>query len=88
MSGILAADVRVGRIYAARRPARTGTVFAPVWNDRQVIYISPGRDQVQFDSPTVKRGRSYPRATMDAFVSWAGADVTDQVPAGGWRPAP
>lgn len=82
---LTAADIKPGRIYSAKRAAGSG--FPPLLNDRQVNWVDSMRTTVQYDSPTVAFGRSYPKVSMEAFLKWAKADVTDQMPAGKWRSA-
>lgn len=88
MAEQLTADsIRVGRIYAAKRPQRTGNIFEAYWNDRIVRWISADRQTVQYDGPTVPIGRRLPQVSMDAFLKWAGADITDNYPVHDWRKA-
>lgn len=75
-------ELVVGHTYEAKRPARIG-VFDALVNDRQIRWIGGG--EVQYDSPTVKDGRKYPRVKLDAFLKWAGRDVTSEMPKGEWR---
>lgn len=86
MAELTAADIKVGRVYSAKRPRGVGFI-EPLLNDRQVIYISVAGDLVQYDSPTVARGRKYPKVGMNEFLKWAKEDVTDQCPAAEWRSA-
>lgn len=39
---------------------------------------------VQYDSPTVGRGRRYPTIPASKFLKWAGSDVTSKMPKGEW----
>lgn len=72
----------VGRVYQAKKVAGVG-LFPCFYNDRQIVWL--GLDQVQYDSPTVKRGRKYPRVTVEQFLKWADKDVTDLMPPNDWR---
>jgi hypothetical protein len=83
---LTAADIKVGRVYAAKRPASVG-FYDPLVNDRSVLYIDSFGERVQYDSPTVAFGRKQPIVTMAQFLNWAKADVTDQCPEGEWRSA-
>jgi hypothetical protein len=83
---ITAADIKIGRVYSAKRQVRVG-IFDPLMNDRMVLWIDRSGERVQFDSPTVAFGRKHPVVPMDQFVRWARADVTDQCPKGEWRRA-
>lgn len=80
------ADLKVGHVYAAKRPARVG-IFEPLVNDRQILWISRLGAEVQYDSPTVAFGRKHPIVSVERFLRWAKADVTDQCPKGEWRSA-
>lgn len=39
---------------------------------------------VQYDSPTVRHGKNYPKITATKFIKWAGKDVTNIMPKGEW----
>lgn len=69
-----------GRTYRAKKPSRAGGVFVPLVNDRTVI--STNGNVVQYDSPSVARGRHYPTVTIEKFRRWAARDVTDELPKG------
>lgn len=76
-------DIKVGHVYEAKKPKVAGIFYA---NDRHVLHIDPHFDEVQYDSPTVRNGRHYPRTRVEKFVKWAGRDVTDEMPEDGqWR---
>jgi hypothetical protein len=80
-------DIKVGRVFSAKRPQQAG-IFDRRLNDRQVLHVSVLDRTLQYDSPTVRTGRHYPRVSFDAFLRWAKADVTDQCPKDEWRTAP
>lgn len=42
---------------------------------------------VQYDSPSVKHGKNYPKISLTKFLKWAGKEVTDLMPKGEWRKA-
>jgi hypothetical protein len=71
-------DIRVGRIYRAKKPANSQGLF----NDRQVLYVS--ENSVQYDGPAVGFGRHFPTVPRAQFEAWAGEDVTEQMPKGEW----
>ncbi|MGV6989623.1 hypothetical protein ACWA5Z_12170 [Testudinibacter sp. P80/BLE/0925] len=75
-------DLIVGHIYSAKR--KSVDPFGLV-NDRQILYIEKVLGTVQYDSPTVARGRHYPKVSIDKFLRWAKEDVTSQMPKGEWR---
>lgn len=39
---------------------------------------------VQYDSPTVKNGKNYPRVTATKFLEWTEKNVTEIMPQGKW----
>lgn len=81
-------ELVAGNVYRAAKPARTGSVFNPVYNDRQILYINIDLDTVQYDSPTVRMNRHYPKVTVEKFLKWAGTDVTEGYPNEGWAEHP
>lgn len=76
-------ELRVGRTYRAKKPARAG--WGKV-NDRQIIWI--GAYELQYDGPAVANGSHYPRVSIEKFREWADRDVTDELPAGDWADWP
>lgn len=83
-------DLRIGRTYRAKKPARTGDALTPLINDRTVVWLSSDKTIVQYDGPAVVPGRHLPRVQADVFTRWAGRDVSDELPAGlyaAWPPA-
>lgn len=76
-------ELIVGHVYSAKRPNTHG-FNEPLLNDRQIVWI--GIAEVQYDSPSVGFGRTYPKVSHDAFRRWAKEDITGQMPANGeWR---
>lgn len=82
-SALTVKDIMPGRCYEAKRPARIG--WPPLYNDRQVKWVSSLRAEVQYDSPAVADGRHYPKVSMEKFLKWTGRDVTAIMPQGAWR---
>ena len=80
-------QIVVGHVYAAKRPSAVGPFFEPLWNDRQVKWISKDGFYVQYDSPAIRNGGKFPTILLDKFIAWAGADITAEMPEGAWRPA-
>jgi len=78
---MLKSDLIVNHIYAAKRPSSVG-LFG-YYNDRQILWM--GELSVQYDSPTVKDGRPYPKVSIENFLKWAGEDITKIMPVGAWR---
>lgn len=73
-------ELKVGRTYRAKRPAPAGGGWQREVNDRTVLWV--GAAEVQYDGPSVARGRHYPRMPIDAFRKWADRDVTNELPPG------
>jgi hypothetical protein len=42
-------------------------------------------DGLQYDSPSVRNGRKYPKISVAKFLKWAEADITETMPKGKWR---
>lgn len=72
-------NIETGRVYRAKKPSVAGGCYV---NDRQVTWTSDTR--VQYDSPSVRRGSSYPTIDREAFEKWAGSDITGTLPDGDW----
>lgn len=53
-------DLKVGRVYRAKRPRVVHTLGGSYINDRQILYISPFEETIQYDSPKVGFGSRYP----------------------------
>lgn len=79
-------ELQRGRIYRAKKPRSVYHGADVYYNDRQILWI--GLDEVQYDSPSVGIGSHYKKATKDAFLKWAGKDVTEEVPEGEWAKVP
>lgn len=65
-------DIAVGKFYRGKYPKRllNGKI-----NDREVIWISEARTQLQYDGPSVPNGAHYPRVSMTDFLKWASHEV-------------
>lgn len=46
-------DLKVGRVYRAKRPRGVHRLDGSYVNDRQILYISPFGESIQYDSPSV-----------------------------------
>lgn len=67
----------VGGVYRAKRPRRVARFLQPdLYNDRQILWISPNGERIQYDSPTIRFGRHYPTCHREQFLQWAGSDMT------------
>lgn len=75
-------ELVVGHTYEAKRPKAIGLV-EPLIDDRMIVWM--GLTEVQYDSPSVRFGRRLPKVSKDAFLKWAGRDVTKEMPEGEWR---
>lgn len=78
-----AEDIKLGRCYAAAKPAPVGA--EGLLNDRQIKWINDTRTRVQYDGPAVRHGSRYPVLALEKFAEWAAADITDTLPPGEWR---
>ena len=81
---LTAADLKVDRTYRAKQPAKAGDEAKPCYNDRTIMWM--GGNVVQYDGPSVRFGRNYPKITVEVFLAWASHDVTDQLPEGAYQP--
>ncbi|WP_438288801.1 hypothetical protein [Burkholderia pseudomallei] len=78
-------DFRRGQVWRAKRPKASGEFFAPLINDRQIIWIDSLGTTIQYDSPSVAPGRHYPKVSREAFEKWAGREVTSELMPGYWQ---
>lgn len=80
-------DLKVGRVYRAKRPRVVHTLGGSYINDRQILYISPFEETIQYDSPKVGFGSRYPVISVEKFLKWADADkdITDSLPPNEWE---
>lgn len=77
-------ELKVGRTYRAKKPAKAGDWRNPQVNDRTIKWI--GHEEIQYDGPSVAIGRKYPKVSREKFLAWAASDVTDQLPKGEYAP--
>lgn len=73
-------DLKVGRVYRAKRPRVVHTLGGSYINDRQILDISPFEETIQYDSPKVGFGSRYPVISVEKFLKWAAKDITDDLP--------
>ena len=78
-------DLKVGRCYRAKKPAQCDYGLI---NDRQIKWINELGTELQYDGPSVKNGRHFPRVSVEKFMKWADRDVTDFLPEGDWATWP
>lgn len=78
-------DLKVGRVYRAKRPRVVHTLGGSYINDRQILSISPFEDTIQYDSPKVGFGSKYPVISVEKFLKWAAKDITDDLPPAEWE---
>lgn len=78
-------DLKVGRVYRAKRPRVVHTLGGSYINDRQILYISPFKETIQYDSPKVGFGSKYPVISVEKFLKWAAKDITDSLPPNEWE---
>lgn len=62
-------DLKVGRVYRAKRPRVVHTLGGSYINDRQILYISPFKETIQYDSPKVGFGSRYPVISVEKFLN-------------------
>lgn len=74
-------DLKVGRVYRAKRPRGVHRLDGSYVNDRQILYISPFGESIQYDSPSVTFKAKYPIISTEKFLKWADKDITDSLPA-------
>ena len=79
-------ELKVGRTYRAKKPRPAGGGLTAFVNDRTIMWI--GSCELQYDGPSVKFGRHYPRVSIEEFRTWADRDVTDQLPEGDYATWP
>ena len=73
-------DLKVGRVYRAKRPRGVHRLDGSYVNDRQILYISPFGESIQYDSPSVTFNAKYPIISTEKFLKWADKDITDSLP--------
>lgn len=78
-------DLKVGRVYRAKRPRVVHTLGGSYINDRQILSISPFEDTIQYDSPKVGFRSKYPIISTEKFLKWADKDITDSLPPNEWE---
>lgn len=78
-------DLKVGRVYRAKRPRVVHTLGGSYINDRQILSISPFEENIQYDSPKVGFGSKYPVISVEKFLKWAAKDITDDLPPAEWE---
>lgn len=71
-------DITVGKWYRGKN-FKEG-IFGNTNNDRVVLWISPDRTEVQYDSDTVKPGQRRPTVTMEKFLRWAKEELQEGNP--------
>lgn len=77
-------EIKVGRTYRCKRKKVFG-IFDPVYDDREVLWISADESRVQYNSPSIKFGRRFPTVAMEQFKKWAFNDVTDRLIGDSWE---
>lgn len=78
-------DLKVGRVYRAKRPRVVHRLDGSYVNDRQILYISPFGESIQYDSPSVAFKAKYPIISTEKFLKWADKDITDSLPPNEWE---
>jgi hypothetical protein len=70
----------VGQVWRAKKPANASGLV----NDRVILHIN-FLGAVQYDGPSVARGRHYPIVSAEAFEKWAGREVRSELPKDEWQ---
>lgn len=78
-------DLKVGRVYRAKRPRGVHRLDGSYVNDREILYISPFGECIQYDSPSVTFKAKYPIISTEKFLKWADKDITDSLPPNEWE---
>lgn len=62
-------DLKVGRVYRAKRPRVVHRLDGSYVNDREILlYISPFGESIQYDSPSVTfKAKYYPIISTEKF---------------------
>jgi len=71
----------IGQVWRAKKPANSGGLV----NDRVILHINY-LGAIQYDGPSVARGRHYPIVDETTFEKWAGRQVKDELPKDEWAP--
>lgn len=72
--GLTKDDLVVGKWYRAKRHLESA--FSN--NDRQIVYLSSDKTQVQYDGDTVKMGQRRPVVDVEKFLKWAERVITQE----------
>lgn len=73
--------IEAGKYYRAKSPRKCDDGG---YNDRHVLWMGErkiGRNwvqAVQYDSPAISNGRNYPYTSLEAFLKWAGREITSE----------
>lgn len=70
----------VGQIWRAKRPTNANGFV----NDRVILHIN-FLGAIQYDGPSVARGRHYPIVSAETFEKWAAREVRAELPADEWQ---
>ena len=63
------------KYYRAKKPRR---IYDGGYNDRHVLWISKDGRSIQYDSPSIGIGRSYPTIPIEKFLAWVGKEITNE----------
>lgn len=72
-SALTAKDVQPGKTFRGKNPRPAGR--RGELNDRTILWVSPYRKTVQYDSSAVPDGRAYPTVNIETFLQWASHEV-------------
>lgn len=80
-----ASELLVGKTYRAKKPRPAAGYCAPLYNDREILWIDHDRGILQYDGPAIKFKARIPKVTIEKFLDWAGEDVTEKLKPGEWQ---
>lgn len=63
---------KVGQLWRAKKPRAVNTFACTQYDDREIIWVSPCKTKIQYDSPAIRNGRKYPIVFVERFDKWAG----------------
>ena len=78
-------DLKVGRVYRAKRPRVVHTLGGSYINDRQILDISPFEETIQYDSPKVGFGSRHTAKQQGMVLKRRAEDITDDLPPAEWE---
>lgn len=75
-SALTANDIQPGKTFAGKNPRPAGR--RGELNHRTILWVSPYRKIVQYNSSAVGDGRTRPKISMETFLQWASHEVIEE----------